>query len=605
MIKNAPFEKISQYLVIVLVALIPLLFLSSAYDSFLSLKIFLLRAISASLLIIILVRYFRERLKNPLKNPLIIIATVFIVIEILATVFSIDPLASVIGLRKRYFGLSTYVALYAVFLAIAAGSWSRQSISTLIKVIVFSAAAVSLIGIGQVFGITFPKDLTQNFGTAAYSTLGNPNFLGIYLAIALPLSLALFYENDVKNKYYRPVVLSITIILLIGIILTKSSGSVFGAIVALISFYVVFYRPWEKLGRAKSTIAIIAALLIIATSVFVFVSIDSSSMLSRIRSWSGIGKMISSRPVLGFGPDAIARELPKHQTTDKIYSQEIYHDAHNVLLTVAATSGLAGLAAFMAMLFFALKNLWMARRNESFSIYLAAGLIAAIAGYLSAEMINPDNIVPATLLWVILGLSASLTRLENNKNHNSRAWIVMALPFGFVAIFLVALAFKNLSAEVYLAEAEQQQSYSSAVMSYHRAQSVFPYYSIYYVRLNDRLGEMVRQGNSQSFELSETAVKKAIQIAPLEADNYVALGTLYLSWAPKAGKSSYHNAAISNYKKALEINPLNLFATYDLAFAFAKSKKDKQAEVWLKRYREIAPAEFSNALEEKVNKLLE
>lgn len=604
MIKNGPLEKINQYLVILLVAALPLLFLSSAHDSFLSLKIFVLRVISASLLIVLLLRFFQGRVLNPLKNPLIIIATVFIVVEILATVFSIDPLTSVIGLRKRYFGLSTYMALYAVFIAIAAGSWSRQSISMLIKVIVISAAAVSLVGIGQVLGITFPKDLTQNFGAAAYSTLGNPNFLGIYLAIALPLSLALFYENDVKNKYYRPVVLSTTIILLIGIILTRSSGSVFGAIVALISFYVVFYRPWEKLGRAKSTIVIIAAFLIIATSVFVFMNIDSSSMRSRIRSWSGIGKMISSRPVLGFGPDAIARELPKHQATDKTYSQEIYQDAHNVLLTVAATSGLAALAAFMAMLFFALKNLWMARRNESFSIYLAAGLIAAIVGYLSAEMINPDNIVPATLLWVILGLSASLTRLENNKKNNSRAWIVMALPFGFVAIFLAALAFKNLSAELYLAEAEQQQSYSSAVMSYNRAQSVFPYYSFYYVRLNDRLGEMVRQGNSQSFELSETAVKKAIQIAPLEADNYVALGTLYLSWSSKAGKSSYHDAAISNYKKALEINPLNLFATYDLAFAFAKSKNNKHAAVWLKRYKEIAPAEFSNALEKKVNKLL-
>lgn len=578
-------DKILFYALMGLLFLMPLVYFTYAFDIFGSPKLLLLRVAGAILLSLLIINWYQGKLTNPLSSPIFIAITIFVVIQLLATVFSVNQLISLIGLRRRYFGLSTIIALYIIFLAVSLRQWSKKEISFFLQAIVYSAAFVALIGIAQALGSTFPYDLKQNFGATAYSTFGNPNFTGIYLVMSLPLALSLWRQ---EKNYYKIFYLLIVLLQITGLILTNSSGALLGGAAAITIYFLAQYKPWQKIGRGQFIVITLLLAGLVSAGAFLVISNEPASVTARARIWRASSRLIGANPILGVGPDAMRYQIPKYLASDKTLNKEQYDDSHNLFLTIAGTSGLPGLFTFLALLFVAGKSLIKKLSADNSSRTLAAALLASGGGYLAAEMVNPDDLVPMTIFWFILGLTASLT-YNSGKRLNPNTAAAATAPALLLAVFLTILAGRNFLAETLLLKAEQSQDLNSIVTTFQRTQAAFPYYDWYYIRLSDRLTGLVGQGDRGAFLLSKKAAVTAQKLAPLDADNFVALGTIYRQWAVATADKSYARLAIEQYHQALNINPYNLFALYDLALTYADLGDNDEAEKWANRLREKAP----------------
>jgi O-antigen ligase/tetratricopeptide (TPR) repeat protein len=151
------------------------------------------------------------------RTPLDIAILLFLVSQILATVFSIDRYVSIWGYYSRQNGglLSTisYIILYYAFVSnfgkdkLLKGSYRKleDAKGVVLKLLYFSLASgliVAVYGIAQHFGVD-SNLWVQDVQNRVFSTLGQPNWLAAYLNILTFISLGLgttFLLNGEKTK---------------------------------------------------------------------------------------------------------------------------------------------------------------------------------------------------------------------------------------------------------------------------------------------------------------------------------------------------------------------------------------------------------------------
>lgn len=150
--------------------------------------------------------------QTPLDIPIIL----FLLSQVISTVFSLDRHISLWGYYSRFNGgllsIITYIFLYYAFV-----SNFRENAKIIIKRFIFvalsSAIVVSLWGLPSHFGfdptcLLFRGSLdvacwTSDFQPMVriFSTLGQPDWLSAYLSILLPISIALF----IKSTFFKAV----------------------------------------------------------------------------------------------------------------------------------------------------------------------------------------------------------------------------------------------------------------------------------------------------------------------------------------------------------------------------------------------------------------
>lgn len=106
----------------------------------------------------------------------------------LATAASISIETSIVGAYERSQGLYTIGSYIAIFFVVADRMRSLRQVERAITAALVASFPVALYGILQRYGLD-PLPPDPIFGEASASTLGNPGFLGGYLAIVAPLAL--------------------------------------------------------------------------------------------------------------------------------------------------------------------------------------------------------------------------------------------------------------------------------------------------------------------------------------------------------------------------------------------------------------------------------
>ena len=133
-------------------------------------------------------------------NPLLFPILLYFLISLLATIFSVAPWISLLGFYKRYEGLTTLFIYVVLFFTIVFYAREKKFQKKLIWTIVWASFIVSLYGLMQYFKIDPFKWEAQFELTKIFSTFGNPNFFGAYLAMTFPLALYLFLNTKTKEK---------------------------------------------------------------------------------------------------------------------------------------------------------------------------------------------------------------------------------------------------------------------------------------------------------------------------------------------------------------------------------------------------------------------
>jgi putative inorganic carbon (HCO3(-)) transporter len=245
-----------------------------------------------------------------------------------------------------------------------------------------------------------------------------PNELGTFSMLVLLVALGVLLSRPGRGDRVLAIValVSTTGAMLVSL----SRGSWIGATVGAFVLVVAVPRARRPLGISAAVVVIGAALLgafapdapqvhVVSTRIVSLGHGEQNPYDDRPRIWREALREISARPLLGYGPDS----FPEASTRSLSQAATVQADhAHDVLLTVAAETGLPGAAMLVGLTVAAgttvLGGLALARRRRwAVDEALLGGFTAALAGLMGQGLVDFTfrNIVVAEASWVVLALA--------------------------------------------------------------------------------------------------------------------------------------------------------------------------------------------------------
>lgn len=328
--------------------------------------------------------------------------------------------ATSVNLRGSLLPGMLTIAFVLLFYGVTASGLERY-LWKLLWLMLAAGVGVSLYGFYQAI---FPErysnvwtdtDLFSNIAFRVYSTLANPNVLGEYLLLMLPLACAMVLASDSWGK--RIAALAAVGILGVCLILTYSRGCYLGLLFAAAVFLVLLDRRFLFLG----ILAVALCPLYLPDSVISrFTSIGNladSSTSYRVLIWLGTLAMLRDFGFsgVGLGYDAYSEVYPFYAR----HGISAPH-AHNLFLQILSDSGIVGLLVFLGLIASFYRMMLTAIRHErdSRAKVLQIGGTSAVSGFLVQSMTDYTfyNYRLLMLFFGILGLCVLLTRMGSRED---------------------------------------------------------------------------------------------------------------------------------------------------------------------------------------------
>lgn len=336
----------------------------------------------------------------------------FLILTALAsTLFSLEPL-TIFGAERRREGFLTILSYFSLFLLaqdfLSEGKWRRLALS----VILASGFLVALYGILQAASIEIlPRDFIRADWVGPFSTIGNPIFLGSYLLLLIPLPL--YFLQD-SSRWKKMLLLSLSLFFTAALVLTGSRGAWIG-LAAMLLFFLFTGKNQKLLLAAFSVLMILLVCLLFTVNLgginlwerlkASFNFDPQNTFMNRLYIWSRALPSILRYPVFGWGPDSFGVAFPQFSYQESLMlfnNGYAYVDkAHNDLIQVAVTLGIAGLLAYLAFLVRLFSLIYSGRHSDSLSIYT----LPALFGYLVSLELSFSVVSVAPLFWALAGIS--------------------------------------------------------------------------------------------------------------------------------------------------------------------------------------------------------
>lgn len=353
-------------------------------------------------------------------------ALAFAVVAIAATVGSVDPAWSLRGAPWRNEGLWTLLAYVAIFLA-SASLRQPSLIRWWLAATLVGASLVALYGIAQYAGYEWIRRDWQRVGWwQAFSTTGNPNWLGAYMALALPLALAAvatargagglvastvalgLIHLTALLTYGRAAWLAVALVVgVTGALVFWQRRALpvhryFGGLLLLALVTGIFFAPGSPLTRGSEGPAPLPR----AQSI---VEWRDTSIELRFYLWRETAALLRRRPLLGSGPETLPLVFPQRDPGKvRILGTSLTVDkAHNETLDMAMSVGLLGVGTFWWLVLTCLRRAWRAA-GTSDAAALGIACLAGILGYLFDLQFHFSVVSVAPVFWSVLGIAAGL-----------------------------------------------------------------------------------------------------------------------------------------------------------------------------------------------------
>lgn len=251
----------------------------------------------ASLIAVIFIYQIARQKFEYFKNKIIYIPLmIYTVMVLLSAIFSEHKTVAFIGFIDRFEG--AWVLLSYVILVLASMLFiknERASKYVLIPLFI-SCIALAIIGLSQFYGSDFfqtafgrklilPKALEDQADKLGfifsgqqimYTTMYNPNYVGSYAALLLPVSAGLFY-SWIEKKYWRGIIAGLifvtaTFVLFLG---GMSRAGLMGGIGSLIIFIILFRK------KIKNFWLYTIALVLVLFGIYLTMDLTSNGQISK------------------------------------------------------------------------------------------------------------------------------------------------------------------------------------------------------------------------------------------------------------------------------------------------------------------------------------
>lgn len=509
------------------------------------------------------------------SGPGAILPGALLALLIFSTAFSIDPIISIVGARGRHLGLFTYLAAVVFFYA-AASSVTTERMALFSRFIAVPAAAISLLALAQRAGLKYPVDFSRELGARAGGTIGNPNFLGIYLAMALILALGLAGAERPRG---RKAWWATSAVIGAGLLATNSLAAWIAAAAAG-ALFTVFYPAKRRDARPSSRLvkraAAPAALTVALIALLIFRTDAASSLADRLAIWTGGARAFARAPLLGTGLDTLAYVMPKVQPLS--LGPREFGDAHNLFLTLGGSAGAAALLIFLSMVWFWARGTKMDAAEAPQSAVLLFSYKLCLAVYVIGHLFGPESIAPLAVFWTIAGVVAGTTTRALALSDRARAPGAFAALTGAVLVAIFATVGARMwRAETDIKAALREPDLARAFDYADAAQDSWPYYAFYGMALFDRAAPRA-SGEPEVAAGLAAGLNGAVASAPRDADAYYLRGSLNSMLRAQTDGVRYESLALADWRRSLELNRLRLPANYEIAKLYlARGDKTRAA----------------------------
>lgn len=227
-----------------------------------------------------------------------------------------------------------------------------------------------------------------------YGTLGNPNFVGVLMAMTLPLTVATL--SSASDDGRRRAAWAALALQAGALVATGSRGAVLGLAAA-----VAVYSTLRWSRRVRIGLAAVALFAVVAVAVSPARPIDTTAA-GRLHLWRIVLPRVREAPLVGQGPGAVALRFPAWQRSaaregvrDRRFAGLTDH-VHNDYLETLVERGLLGLASLIApLVVLAVLAVRMPRPIAP----VAAGAIAAVAAGAACALVDFPLARPTELAW--------------------------------------------------------------------------------------------------------------------------------------------------------------------------------------------------------------
>ncbi|MBU4015874.1 O-antigen ligase family protein [Patescibacteria group bacterium] len=413
-------NKIIRYSFYSLFFFVPLIFFGNTSELFEFNKMWLTFGLTIVIGAAWISKMIIERTISVKRTPLDIPIILFLISQIISTIFSFDSHVSFWGYYTRFNGgllsLLSYIFLYYALIS----NLQVKHVMRILLISLISGIFTALWGFPSHFGydptcLVFRGSLDTNCWTDAFkptvrvfSTLGQPAWFAAYLNVLLPLSITYFLINAKKKLNLFAVCCLLSAVLFYTCLIftnTRAGNAAFivsDIILWLILFSKKFYPPKTLLKHflilhfAFTTCSFFFGAPIDSLNKFTLPQLQKKLVASaqvssnsatkpaiqtnsitdsgdiRLLVWRGAIDAWKAYPVFGTGVETFAFAYyrfrpPEHNMTSEW--DYLYNKAHNEYLNYLTTTGIFGLGSYIAIIgtfmFLCLKKIKMIKHNTN------------------------------------------------------------------------------------------------------------------------------------------------------------------------------------------------------------------------------------------------
>jgi len=516
-----------------------------------------------------------------------LLALTLALLYLAATVLSVSPRLSLWGSYQWRQGAYTFLCLLVLFALVAGQLRTRQQRERLVTTMLFASAVVSGYGLLQFAGLDpIPWERPAE---RPFATLGHPNFLGLYLAMTMPLAVVRLLEARAWSL--RSLYAGLLFIQIGCLLATASRSAGLGALAASATLALLGgSRTRHTRWVIGSLVVVTVALLILAAWAYAdpggwasggalepihsLLRGKSATTTIRILAWSATAQLIARHPLSGTGPESFALAFQAvYPPALTVYGgiRATGGQAHNEFLAWAVNAGLPGLVVYLALVVAVCWCGWRVVKNAARPEALtAAAFIAGVVAYQVANQFSFGVATTLSTLWLSLGVlagaaSAIYAHSPGGKEVGAQTASVRRRKLlSGAGLFLAALVLTwGTNVVPLLADAHVKTGlyhlrtgdWPAAIAAYERAIAWQPDQDYYQALLASAQLARAVNGTGAAFPLAEAASERAIARSPLDEEHWLMLGDVRRYWGQATADPTHLDRASAAYRQAQHLSP--------------------------------------------------
>lgn len=538
---------------------------------------------------------------------------------ILATVFSVYPYNSIIGLeRQEFVSLASIIALLVITF-IMGNAGSAKTASRAICALLCSTTLVTACGLLHLFGVSlFPWDFTKG---SAFNPVGLFTLWGVLATVTTVMAVSEIIRlslTESPKKGQHTLLLALYTVLHLVLLLILDNTVLWlalaaGLVIALVILYLKLPQDQKVSWLILPCFLVVFAITMTVVNPPNFVTLPLAAMPSLQTSADITLGTLKDRPFFGVGPGNFLTSFSKYRPEEMNQVSLLdlwtsrFDQSSSYFLTKVAELGIVGLIAMLALIILLIWQMlaYLKREDLSEDSLSFVSVASALGAMAVAVVLLPANMTITFVWWLLIALVLLFTAQPGRvvEGGQSNRFVILSslvlytiVALGFVGIFFAGtrysadLTFANamildrtLSADVsQRKEGATPEEVDTLITKIGSAINIDQQNHLYPRALsqaiNYKLSRAIASAKSQEDAVAAlqtipsqavAAANRAIALNPSDVRNYVNIASVYQSLLPFANDAE--KLGVEAYKKAADLDPTNPMSTFNLARLYLDS----------------------------------